>query len=338
MGHLVKVETQIAMLAEARRALASAKTIDVVKDIRDRAQAVQHYLKQRDLSFEAQQDAAEIKLRAERRLGEMLGESVEHKGGRRAAMSNKVLPEGVRRMDSHRWQRVASLPSREFENYLTATRTRGGELTTAGALKLAKAKVRESVNGAVETCTVVDLQKLVTAKKKFGTLCADPPWQYDNQATRAATDNHYPTMTVAEIAALPVADLAAKKSHLHLWVTDSFLEDGIALLKGWGFKRRQTFIWCKPQLGIGNYWRSNHEYMLLGVRGDLTFPDESAVKSYLEMPRTRHSTKPHAVRKLIERVSPTPRLELFGRECLDGWVVWGNQIERTMFDNDIKEL
>src|SRR5262249_60044729 len=133
---------------------------------------------------------------------------------------------------------------------------------------------------------------------------------------------HSRAMSVADIAALPVAELAAEQAHLHLWATDSFLEEAIGLLKGWGFQRRQTFIWCKPQLGLGNYWRSNHEYLLLGIRGNLTFPDTSAVKSYVEIPRTRHSAKPHEVRKLIEKVSPGPRLELFARKVADGWTVW----------------
>lgn len=183
-------------------------------------------------------------------------------------------------------------------------------------------------------CTADDLSK-VTAK--FGCIYADPPWQYGNQSTRASTDNHYSTMSLDEIAALPVPELAAEKCHLHLWTTESFLEDAIALLRGWGFERKSGFIWVKPQLGIGNYWRCSHEIMLLGVKGGLTFPPTN-IKSWIEHDRTKHSSKPEAVRKLIEQVSPGPYLELFGRKAVHGWTVWGNEIERGIFDGMIAAL
>lgn len=186
-------------------------------------------------------------------------------------------------------------------------------------------------------CTVDDLQKLIDAGRKFGCIYADPPWQYGNQGTRAATDNHYDTMTNEALAELPIGELAADKCHLHLWTTESFLEAGIHLLKHWGFERKSGFIWVKPQLGIGNYWRCSHEIMLLGVRGGLTFPPNGE-KSWLEHRRTQHSAKPEAVRVLIEKMSQGPYLELFGRKVVDGWTVWGNEIERGIFDQGAKAL
>jgi len=90
-------------------------------------------------------------------------------------------------------------------------------------------------------------------------------------------------------------------------------------------------VWVKDQMGIGNYWRVSHEFMLLGVRGECPFLDRSQM-SWIKSPRTRHSAKPEVVRKMVEKVSPGPRLELFGRRLANGWTVWGNQIDRTMFD------
>ena len=186
-------------------------------------------------------------------------------------------------------------------------------------------------------CTVDDLAKLTAGEQKFGCIYADPPWSYGNQGTRAATDNHYRTMTVEEITALPVGDLAADESHLHLWTTNGFLREALAILDAWGFEFKSTFIWVKPQLGIGNYWRCSHEIMLLGVRGGLTFPP-SGVKSWVEADRTKHSAKPDKIRELIERMSPEPRLELFGRKTSPGWVVWGNEIERGMFTGEVRRM
>jgi N6-adenosine-specific RNA methylase IME4 len=325
----------LALLESGRDAIAQARTADEVKLIRDQAQTAYYFLKQREYSFDAQQDAAEIKVRAERRLGQLVAKLKTEQGG------NFVLPPGVLRIESHRWQKLAALSDDQFEDHVKETREAHKEVTTQGVYRLARSLERktEQHKGHPENgCTVADLRRLIADGRKFGTIYADPPWRYDNQGTRAATDNHYVTMTIEDLAALPIADLAAEKSHLHLWTTDSFLEPAIALLKGWGYERRQTFIWCKPQLGIGNYWRSNHEYMLLGIRGGLTFADDTATLSYIELDRTKHSAKPLEVRRLVEKVSPGPRLELFGRECVDGWVVWGNQIDRGLFDDDIKAL
>ena len=91
-------------------------------------------------------------------------------------------------------------------------------------------------------------------------------------------------------------------------------------------------LWVKPQLGMGNYWRVSHEFLLLGVRGKLAFADRT-VRSWQVARRTVHSRKPFLFRSLIERVSPGPYLELYGREeqPSSGWTVYGNQVERRLF-------
>jgi N6-adenosine-specific RNA methylase IME4 len=335
MSALVVQNPMLLRIDAARRALAEAKTMDEVKMLRDQAQAVQHYLKQREGCFEAQQDAAEIKLRAERRLGSLLAETVVH------GSHNAKLPEGVSAMQAVRWRRVSSIPEPDFEQHVAESRKSGSEITTLGAMRLAKQLKKDAIAGGkttpAETCTVADLHKLVSLGKKFGTVYADPPWQYGNQATRACTDNHYPTMTVEEIAALPVRQLTADECHLHLWTTNAFLFECPRILDAWGFEYKSLFVWVKPQMGIGNYWRVSHELLVLGVKGSGSFLDHSCM-SWLQADRTGHSSKPHVVRKLIEKVSPGPRLELFSRDVADGWVVWGNSIERGMFDDDVRSL
>lgn len=185
---------------------------------------------------------------------------------------------------------------------------------------------------AYETHECDRLETLIASGQKFGCILADPPWKYGNQATRASTDNHYPTMTVEEISALPVGELAADDAHLHLWVTNGFLFEAKAILDAWGFEFRSTFVWCKPQMGIGNYWRNSHEILLTAIRGDAKRFNDRSLKSWEVFDRTAHSAKPDKVHEYIERASPGPRLELFGRKMVHGWTVWGNQIERGMFD------
>src|SRR5579871_758488 len=178
-------------------------------------------------------------------------------------------------------------------------------------------------------CEVKDLNVLIGRGRQFPCVYADPPWRYNNQGTRAATDNHYDTMTVDAICALPVASLAAEQAHLWLWVTNAFLADALnKVIPAWGFEFKSTYVWCKPQMGIGNYLRNAHELLLLATRGGLT-GRATDVRSWGQFDRAEHSAKPEQIRKeVIERVTPPPRLELFARQYADGWTSWGDQINR----------
>ena len=174
------------------------------------------------------------------------------------------------------------------------------------------------------------LEALIEGNERFGTIYADPPWQYENSASRGAAENHYRTMAVAAIAALPIAPLAAADAHLHLWTTNAFLFEARQFIESWGFTYKSCLVWIKPQLGNGNYWRVSHEFLLLGVRGNATFADKTQ-QSWLCTERTKHSAKPAIFRKLIEQVSPGPRLELFARFQAENWTSWGDQIELDLF-------
>jgi N6-adenosine-specific RNA methylase IME4 len=147
----------------------------------------------------------------------------------------------------------------------------------------------------------------------FPTIYADPPWPYANRVARGAAEKHYRTMTLKAIRDEPVRFLAADEAHLHLWTTNAFLREAFDVMRAWGFRYKSCLVWIKPQLGMGNYWRVSHEFLLLGVRGGLLFRDRTC-RSWLLARRTLHSRKPFAFRELIERVSPGPYLELYGRE------------------------
>ncbi len=197
------------------------------------------------------------------------------------------------------------------------------DLTDLPVVTVPKLPVGESVH---------NLTQLVQAGRRFSTVYADPPWAYDNEASRAAAVNHYPTMALKEICTEPVRELVAENAHLHLWTTNGFLNDAFRVIDAWGFQFKSCLVWVKDEIGMGNYWRVSHEFLLLGVRGSLTFRDRS-LPSWIRAPRTVHSRKPGIVRNLIERVSPGPFLELYGREELpeSAWTVYGNQVERRLF-------
>jgi N6-adenosine-specific RNA methylase IME4 len=188
---------------------------------------------------------------------------------------------------------------------------------------------------AQDGCTIGDLWAAVERGEKFGTVYADPPWLYDNQGTRAATGNHYGGMTVDELCALPIKQLSADDAHLHLWTTNAFLFDCPRIFDAWGYEFRSSFAWCKTSMGIGNYWRNSHELLLTAVRGDAKRFNDKSLMSWLVCDRGRHSAKPEQVRSFIERASPGPYLELFGRGEANGWKVWGNQVEPSLFSRPI---
>jgi N6-adenosine-specific RNA methylase IME4 len=176
-----------------------------------------------------------------------------------------------------------------------------------------------------------DLLGAVSSGLRFSTIYADPPWRYENQAARGAAGKHYDTMTVDDICSLPVRQLAADDASLFLWVTNAFLFDAYRIFDAWGFEFRDTFVWCKRQMGTGNYWRNSHEMLLTAARGIAAGRFAADVPSYILCARGAHSAKPEQVRHFIERSSPGPYLEMFGRLHSPGWTVWGNQVRDDLF-------
>lgn len=157
---------------------------------------------------------------------------------------------------------------------------------------------------------------------EFAAIVIDPPWRYDNVATRGAAEDHYPTMGLDELAALELP--AADNSHLYLWVTNSFIRAGFDLMDTWGFTYKTCITWCKPQIGMGNYFRSTTEHVLFGIRGKGgTLRND--VPTHFIADRTRHSAKPECFYDLVESCSPGPWLEMFARRRRFNWHVWGNE-------------
>lgn len=232
---------------------------------------------------------------------------------------------------------VAALPSSRADALLDAAET---ERLSVHDLRERVRLTKNAVPVVLgETCTVEDLWELVRQveageRPPFGTTYADPPWLYGNQGTRAATGNHYGGMTVEDLAALPVARLVADNAHLHLWTTNAFLFESKAIMEAWGFEYKSCFVWVKTQMGIGNYWRVSHEFMLFGIRGTAPFRDRG-LKSWIEVERGKHSAKPDQVRRLIEKASPSPYLELFGRRPEHGWAVYGNEVRADLLTLDV---
>ena len=323
----------IALCSAARRQLAEAVTVEDLKMVRDVGEAAVRLAKsRRDVGAEAVLEGMEIVRRAERQMGVMLPEITGGRGGNKASNTVLLGDLGIERMQSSRFQRIAKLPEDQFEAWIASCRESGEEMTQAAALKLAAKNKPEAVELSIdeyESGAVADLGKLIGRGLRYGCIYADPPWAYSNKATRANVEDTYKsTMSVDEICAEPVCELAADDCHLHLWTTNAFLFDAKRVIEAWGFEYKSCFVWVKPQMGIGNYWRVSHEFMLLGIRGKPEFRRRDCM-SWGQFDRTAHSKKPRDVRRLVESVSNGPYLELYGREAVENWMVYGNEVSHT---------
>ena len=298
---IAKVEQTLARLDEIA-------DVEVLIELQQQARALTEYFSKNEQQALTMKSA---QLRIARRIGEVLAQTV-RPGNPHLSNDATVgpLPKGVTRDQSSRWQKLAAMRPELFEDYLASA----NKPSLNGALKHAlRTAGSDEVGETALYCGSHDLELMIQRGVKFRTLLVDPPWQYSNQGTRGSTDNHYPTMPTAEIAALPVEKLAADVSQLFLWATDAFLEDAFDIMKAWGFERKSTLIWEKPQLGLGNYWRVCHEYLLLGIRGGAAFPDgQRGHRSVLRSDRLKHSQKPDQFRQLVEQVGCAPRLEPSG--------------------------
>lgn len=271
----------------------------------------------------------------ERKYGEMYSQAVDATGYSTSALRNakwvaEKYDERSRRQDLS-FKHHAEAASRDDRNEVLERAENEGWSTRDLRSHLSKMKNRVGISPTLETGQVQDLHEAVSAGVKFGTIYADPPWIYDNQGTRAATGNHYEGLTVEQLCELPVGELAADDAHLHLWTTNAFLFDCPKIFDAWGFEFRSSFVWCKPQMGIGNYWRNSHEILLTAIRGDSKRFNDHSMMSWLESDRGRHSAKPEKVRHFIERASEGPYLEMFARSKVEGWKVWGNEVSDCLF-------
>lgn len=174
---------------------------------------------------------------------------------------------------------------------------------------------------------------------EFGTILADPPWQFSNRTGKIAPEHRrlarYATLGLEEIASIPVGEVAASASHLYLWVPNALLAEGMEVLTAWGFTYKTNLVWYKVRKdggpdgrGVGFYFRNVTEMVLFGTKGRLrTLAPGRRQVNVLASQKREHSRKPDELYSVIESCSPGPYLELFARGPRAGWSRWGDQAE-----------
>lgn len=177
-----------------------------------------------------------------------------------------------------------------------------------------------------------------TQGKKYKTIYADPPWQFQNRTGKVAPEHkrlrRYETMSLHEIEQLPVSEIADEKSHLYLWVPNALLPEGLAVMKAWGFEYKTNIVWEKVRgdgqpdgRGVGFYFRNVTEILLFGIHGtnNRTLQAGRSQVNLVRSMKREHSRKPDEIISIIESCSSPPYLELFARGDRAGWDMWGNQ-------------
>ncbi len=175
---------------------------------------------------------------------------------------------------------------------------------------------------------------------KFRAVVADPPWAFNDKLTmsgvKRGAEANYRTLTIDDIAALPVASWCATDALLALWVPSSLLVDGLRVMQAWGFEQKQIYTWAKSSstglaFGMGRYFRGCTEHALIGTRGKVAKLVTSKSERNAELsPGLPHSKKPEALQERLERMLPGgPYLELFARRQRPGWVCVGNEAPDT---------
>jgi N6-adenosine-specific RNA methylase IME4 len=333
LARSVDSEALALSVERARELLAGCRDVARVKDLRDKARAIAAYQRTRTASEGAKLDAAEIAVWAERRLGELLREGVKHGGGRPEKTVTdgdrfgRLADHGLRKQQSERFQRLASIPEPAFERKVAELRAQKQISAHALLAPLERARrlerLAEQARGNAPLAT----------ERRYPVILADPPWRYEHSKTESrAVENQYPTLSLDELCALPVARVALDDCALFLWGTSPKLAEAMRVIESWGFVYRTCAVWVKDKIGMGYFFRQRHELLLVATRGSPPVPaPDVRPDSVIEAPRGAHSEKPAVVHELIERMYPgVPRLELFARGKRDGWEGWGNEAGRAV--------
>lgn len=335
------MSTQLVRYEAACRALAEAKSVDEAKNLRDQAEVLRAYARQAK-NRQLEIDAAEIRLRAERRLGELIEAQKEsvglNKGGRPKTGADeepvktgadeepvyipKLSDIGIDKKLSSRAQKLAAVPEEQFETMLTDWRERveqENERVTTNLIRAGeRARRDEELPRSIEL-----------PEGKYSVIYADPPWRYEFvESESRAIENQYPTMALDDICALDVQSIANDDAILFMWATSPKLAEAMRVIEAWGFVYRSSAVWVKPQLGMGYYFRQQHELLLVATRGNIRAPEPAnRPRSVYEAPRQKHSAKPEAFYGFIEAMYPDlPRVELFQRQPRESWSGWGNEV------------
>jgi N6-adenosine-specific RNA methylase IME4 len=336
----------LAIYDTACRALAEARSVDEVKDIRDKAIAMAAYAKQaKNRDLEA--DAVALRMHATRQLAKLIEAQKEviglNKGGRPAKTGlseNPVLPtlasQGIDKNLAHQARVLGAMDEAAFEHKVAEARESASRVFRRAVREAEIEQEREERRARTALGgSVADLHALIASGFRAGTIAVDAPWPFETYSKRGISQptDHYETMSIDAIKALPIKALAAKDCAVFVWLTWPFMPVWASVLEAWGVTYSGlAFDWVKLNpSGEGLHWgtgygtHANPEPCILAKVGAPLRLDEG-VHSVVMAPVGAHSEKPDEAYRRIERLYGGPYLELFARKPRDGWQTWGNEI------------
>ena len=230
-----------------------------------------------------------------------------------------IAKAGVARSTAGDWAKVAKLPN--FGN-LADAEFADAIIEAGGLVEFQQAQNRLAAGNAIDAIQPPHPAGVYT------TVVIDPPWpmvKIEREVRENQAGFDYPTMSLDEIAALPIPGLLAPDAFVLLWTTQKFLPHAFGLLEGWGLGYRWTMVWHKPGgYQAYNYPQFNAEFVAVGARGNPRLKDAKAFNTLFGAPRGAHSEKPQAFYDLVGRTLG-PGLDMFARQARDGWTGWGNE-------------
>jgi N6-adenosine-specific RNA methylase IME4 len=336
--HLTKYEA-------ARAALAEARTVDEVKDIRDKAEAIRAYARMaKDKQLEI--DATEIRARATREIGKRMAEMPKAPPGRKPDIGSPEDPislsdAGIDKHLAHAARELAEIPEDDFEYTLAAWRKHISAENGRVTLDLLSADAREKRQQRrrdLEQALCDESEKLASGRR-FPNIYADPATRFVSGFGDRSIENHYVTMSTERLCQLPVADRALPSARLFIWSTVPQLANTFKIAAAWGFPDYSShMVWDKTSPdhpehgGTGHVFINQHELLLYFKPGNPAGPTRGAqaLSIYREKKR-EHSRKPDYFRDMItEFTRGQDVLELFARVNAEhplpaNFTAWGNE-------------
>jgi len=315
-------DSVIERLSKASEMLVEAKSIQEVKKIMDVAAAAKIYAKRQQLGQEAIGYANSIKIEAMRRLGEIWAESPKNQGVRGTFDTGGVkntppatlLELGIDKNEAKMVRQLAKLPKKELQQL------KDGVMSMSEALRQVKV---EKYKQKIESIGQIKSKEV----GPFDIVLADPPWRYDHQeADNRKIENHYLTATIEQIESH--RPNTSSDSILFLWATSPKLKEAMQVMEAWGFEYKTHAIWDKEIIGMGYWFRGQHELLLVGTKGNPgATPQDFRVSSVFREKRSKHSAKPACVYEWIEKAfAHKSKLEMYCRSPRKNWAAWGNEV------------
>ncbi len=310
--------------------LAEIETVPGAKDLLDKASAMQHYAERLKAGIEVERPIALGVLKIKAKLGELMPAAQ----GKRVDLTSGGSPPKLVSADALKSYRKLAANRDKLDEYCESTDDVPSQAefirTLADERRAEKdrqrAKTRKKAAKAIGKAKTI--QEALGAAK-FSTICIDPPWDWGDEGDNSQFgrgNTTYGAMSHEELLSFPVGQYGAADSHIYLWITNRSLPKGFSLLEAWGYRYVVCLTWCKPSIGMGNYFRGSTEQVLFGVRGSLSL-ERKDVGTWFAAPRgKKHSAKPDGFYDLVESCSPGPYLDVFSRRERDGWVCWGGEL------------